>query len=43
VLRCPQVNCLAGKLPGGASSTLARATLVANLRFAASALKAADA
>ncbi len=40
-LGCPQVNCLAGKLPEGASSAQAHATLVANLRFAASALKAA--
>ncbi len=40
-LGCPQLNCLAGKLPEGASSAQAHATLVANLRFAASALKAA--
>ncbi|MBA3594356.1 MAG: hydroxypyruvate isomerase [Polaromonas sp.] len=40
-LGCPQVNCLAGKLPEGASSAQAHATLVANLRFAASALEAA--
>jgi hydroxypyruvate isomerase len=40
-LGCPQLNCLAGKLPEGASNTLAHSTLVANLRFAASALKAA--
>lgn len=40
-LGCPQVNCLAGKLPEGASSAQAHATLVANLRFAASALQAA--
>ena len=40
-LGCPQVNCLAGKLPDGASSAQAHATLVSNLRFAASALKAA--
>jgi len=40
-LGCPQVNCLAGKLPEGASTAQAHATLVANLRFAASALQAA--
>jgi hydroxypyruvate isomerase len=40
-LGCTQLNCLAGKLPEGASSTLAHSTLVANLRFAASTLKAA--
>ncbi|MDO9361049.1 MAG: hydroxypyruvate isomerase [Polaromonas sp.] len=40
-LGCPQVNCLAGKLPEGASVAQAHATLVANLRFASSALAAA--
>jgi hydroxypyruvate isomerase len=34
-LRCPQVNCLAGKAPSGAPEGKARETLVANLRFAA--------
>jgi hydroxypyruvate isomerase len=40
-LGCPQLNCLAGKLPAGVSADLARATLVANLAFAAEKLKAA--
>lgn len=40
-LGCPQVNCLAGKLPAGVSREQAQATLVANLRFAADKLKAA--
>ena len=38
-LRCPQLNCLAGKLPAGVSREAAQATLVANLRFAADKLK----
>lgn len=40
-LGCPQVNCLAGKLPAGVSREQAQSTLVANLRFAADKLKAA--
>jgi hydroxypyruvate isomerase len=40
-LRCPQVNCLAGKVPAGVSPERAHAALVGNLRFAASALKQA--
>ena len=40
-LGCPQLNCLAGKLPAGVSADQARATLVANLAFAADKLKAA--
>jgi hydroxypyruvate isomerase len=40
-LRCPQVNCLAGKLPAGTSMDAARRTLVDNLRFAAPRLQAA--
>jgi hydroxypyruvate isomerase len=39
-LACPQVNCLAGKLPAGVSREQAQATLVANLKFAADKLKA---
>lgn len=41
-LACPQLNCLAGKIPSGVSPAQAHATLVANLRFAAAALQAAD-
>ncbi len=40
-LACPQLNCLAGKLPPGVSREAATATFVANLRFAAGELKAA--
>jgi hydroxypyruvate isomerase len=40
-LGCPQLNCLAGKLPAGVSADRARATLVTNLVFAADKLKAA--
>jgi len=40
-LDCPQVNCLAGKLPAGVSREQAQATFVANLKFAADKLKAA--
>ncbi len=40
-LGCPQVNCLAGKLPAGVSREQAQATFVANLKFAADKLKAA--
>jgi hydroxypyruvate isomerase len=37
-LDCPQVNCLAGKVPDGVTREAAHATLVANLRFAAAEL-----
>ncbi|RYG12210.1 MAG: hydroxypyruvate isomerase [Burkholderiales bacterium] len=37
-LECPQVNCLAGKLPAGVAREEAHATLVGNLGFAAAAL-----
>lgn len=40
-LGCPQVNCLAGKLPAGVSLEAAHATLVSNLGFAAAQLKTA--
>jgi hydroxypyruvate isomerase len=40
-LGCPQVNCLAGKLPVGAALQDAHPTLVANLRLAARELEAA--
>jgi len=40
VLRTPRINCLAGIVPAGVSADQARATLVANLRHAAQALKA---
>lgn len=40
-LGCPQVNCLAGKLPAGVTRDQAHATLVGNLSFAAAALKEA--
>lgn len=40
-LGCPQVNCLAGKVPAGVSREQAQATFVANLKFAADKLKAA--
>jgi hydroxypyruvate isomerase len=40
-LDCPQLNCLAGKLPAGLRREQAHATLVANLRYAAGALGAA--
>ena len=40
-LGCPQVNCLAGKLPAGVSREQAQATFVSNLKFAADKLKAA--
>ena len=40
-LGCPQVNCLAGKLPAGVSREQAHATFVANLKFAADKLKKA--
>ncbi|MGP9419536.1 hydroxypyruvate isomerase [Ewingella sp. AOP9-I1-14] len=37
-LNCPQVNCLAGKVPAGSDPQVIEKTLVANLRFAANAL-----
>ena len=40
-LDCGQLNCLAGKLPAGASGEQAHATLVANLRYAADKLRGA--
>ncbi len=40
-LACPQVNCLAGKVPDGVSQAAAQACFVANLRHAAAELKAA--
>ncbi|MCY7304933.1 MAG: hydroxypyruvate isomerase [Rhodoferax sp.] len=40
-LGCPQLNCLAGKLPAGVSKEAANACFVANLRDAADALKKA--
>ncbi len=40
-LQCPQLNCLAGKLPPGVAPEHAHATLVGNLSFAAHALAAA--
>jgi hydroxypyruvate isomerase len=40
VLGVPQLNCLAGKAPAGVDDATVRATLVANLRFAAATLKA---
>ena len=40
-LGVPQLNCLAGKAPAGVPDALLRATFVANVRFAACALKAA--
>ena len=40
-LGVPQLNCLAGKAPAGVADELLRQTFVANLRFAAAALKEA--
>lgn len=40
-LRCPQLNCLVGKVPAGADPERTGAALVESLRFAAEALKAA--
>ncbi len=40
-LRCPQLNCLAGKVPSGVTPAQAHATLVANLKWAAPKLQAA--
>lgn len=37
-LDCPQLNCLAGKVPNGVTREEAHATLVANLKFAAAEL-----
>lgn len=39
-LGCPQLNCLAGKLPAGVDPAKARTTFIANLRFAAAQLQA---
>ena len=41
LLQVPQLNCLAGKPPAGVDDATARKTLVANLKHAAAALKAA--
>jgi hydroxypyruvate isomerase len=41
VLGVPQINCLAGKAPMGASDATLRATFVGNLRYAATELKKA--
>jgi hydroxypyruvate isomerase len=41
VLGAPQLNCLAGKTPLGASDEMLRQTFVANLRYAAAELKKA--
>jgi hydroxypyruvate isomerase len=38
-LKCPQVNCLAGKVPAGVEREHAQVTFVGNLQFAAAALK----
>jgi len=40
-LGVPQLNCLSGKAPAGVDDAAVRATFVANLRFAAAALKEA--
>ncbi|MFV0282878.1 MAG: hydroxypyruvate isomerase [Castellaniella sp.] len=40
-LNCPQVNCLAGKVPAGVDTATAHRTFVDNLRHAAAALKQA--
>ena len=40
-LACPQLNCLAGIAPAGVPAQTLRATLAANLRFAAEKLKSA--
>jgi hydroxypyruvate isomerase len=40
-LGAPQLNCLAGKAPGGVADEVLRRTFVANLRFAAAELKRA--
>jgi len=41
-LGVPQLNCLAGKAPAGVDAARLRSTFVANLRFAATTLKAAN-
>ena len=41
-LGAPQLNCLAGKVPLGASDDLLRKTFVANLKYAAAELKKAN-
>jgi len=41
ILGVPQLNCLSGKAPAGVDDATVRATFVANLRFAAAALKEA--
>ena len=41
-LGCPQLNCLAGIAPAGVPDVVLRDTLIANLRYAASELKAAN-
>ncbi|CAM5784468.1 hydroxypyruvate isomerase [Castellaniella caeni] len=38
-LNCPQVNCLAGKVPAGVDQATAHKTFVENLRYAAAELK----
>ena len=38
-LKCPRLNCLVGKTPGGVAPEKVRQTLVGNLRFAAAALE----
>ncbi|MCW5649437.1 MAG: hydroxypyruvate isomerase [Ramlibacter sp.] len=40
-LQCPQLNCLAGRLPAGVAREHAHITLVGNLRYAAAVLQAA--
>ncbi|WP_345796464.1 hydroxypyruvate isomerase [Castellaniella sp. MT123] len=40
-LNCPQVNCLAGKVPAGVDHATAHRTFVENLRYAAAELKKA--
>jgi hydroxypyruvate isomerase len=40
VLGCPQLNCLAGIAPAGVPEDVVRDTFIANLRFAASEMKA---
>src|ERR1700734_3370467 len=40
-LQCPQLNCLAGIVPNGLDPARAGDTLIGNLRFAATQLKAA--
>lgn len=42
ILGCPQLNCLAGIAPAGVPASVLRDTFVANLRYAASELKAAN-